>query len=127
MPKKPAGPRPRDIELLNALPTEIRNQVGRVEALRAINFTGPTYELLAAELFRYAYVPLMAKMGSGEIAALARDSATPLALSAEEFQTLRSSQPDREELAVHTIAAAPHLPAPRPARRDVAAGGKPGA
>ncbi|MFB7325424.1 hypothetical protein [Streptomyces sp. NPDC056190] len=72
MPKKPAGPRPRDIELLNALPTEIRNQVERVEALRA------------------------------------GGSATPLALSAEELQTLRSSHTDHEELAVHTIAAAPH-------------------
>ncbi|MEU5524776.1 sigma factor-like helix-turn-helix DNA-binding protein [Streptomyces sp. NPDC047860] len=108
MPRKPAGPRPRDTELLNVLPTEVRNQVERVEALRAKNFTGPGYELLADELFRYAYVPLTAKLGSGEIAALAGDSATPLALSPEEFQTLRSSQADRDELAVRTIAAALH-------------------
>ncbi|WP_039934522.1 sigma factor-like helix-turn-helix DNA-binding protein [Streptomyces viridochromogenes] len=106
MPKKPAGPRPRNTELLNVLPPEIRNQVERVEALRAKNFTGARYELLADELFRYAYVPLMAKMGSGEIAALASDSATPLAMSPEELQTLRSSQADRDELAVRTIAAA---------------------
>ncbi|MFJ8787023.1 sigma factor-like helix-turn-helix DNA-binding protein [Streptomyces sp. NPDC102476] len=106
MPTKPTRPRPRNIELLSTLPTEIRNQVERVEALRAKNFRGPEYELLADELFRYAYAPLMAKMGSGEIAALAGDSATPLALSPDEFQTLRSSQADRDELAVHTIAAA---------------------
>lgn len=106
MSKSPPTLEGRDMELLQALPTEILEQVERVETLRAKDFKGPAQELLCAELFDYAFRRLKAKMRTGQIVALLGDSATPLSMSAEELQTLHSSEADRDELAVRTIAVA---------------------
>ncbi|MFJ9195865.1 hypothetical protein [Streptomyces globisporus] len=94
------------MELLQTLPIEILEQVERVETLRAKDFKGPAQELLCAELFDYAFRRLKAKMRTGQIVTLLGDSATPLSMSAEELDTLHSSEADRDELAVRTIAVA---------------------
>lgn len=91
------------------LPDHVRHDLERVADLARAGFTGPLYEQFAAELYLYAYGRLRKKMRTCEITVLAGKSATPLWMTEEELSTLHRDDAVRDQLAVHTIAAAMQL------------------
>jgi hypothetical protein len=88
------------------LPDDVRRDLERVAALDRAGFTGPLYEQFANELYLYVYSRLRKKMRTGEIAGLTGKSATPLRMTEDELSTLHRDDAVRDQLAVHTIAAA---------------------
>jgi DNA-directed RNA polymerase specialized sigma24 family protein len=87
----------------------VRHDLERVADLARTGFTGPLYQQFADELYLYAYGRLRRKMRTGEIAGLTGKSATPLCMTEDELSTLHRDDAVRDQLAVHTIAAAMHV------------------
>ncbi|MFI1568755.1 hypothetical protein ACH4ZX_38035 [Streptomyces sp. NPDC020490] len=92
---------------IEELPEDVQYDVDRVADVVAAGARGPLWEQLASELYGYAFRPLLRAMRHTEtLAALTANSRTPLVMNDEERSTLYRSAPDREELAIRTMAAA---------------------
>ncbi|MER5384396.1 sigma factor-like helix-turn-helix DNA-binding protein [Streptomyces sp. NPDC002688] len=86
------------------LPEDIQRDVDRVAELLETGFAGRLWQQTAAELYGYAFKPLLTAMRrTDKLTSLTRSSLTPLYMSDEERSTLHRNPKDREDLAVRTI------------------------
>jgi DNA-directed RNA polymerase specialized sigma24 family protein len=87
------------------LPSRTEADLATVEHMRVVGFHGPIFEWFVSDLYLYAWPVMLHAIHTGTIASI--DTGIPHGtISAEERQLLHDSSPEREDLALASIARA---------------------